>query len=99
MRIHAGVLVSFALLFMSPAIADKKKMTLPAYVVQARTVLVLVDPEAGVPVADPTGNRQVQEDVEKAFLKWGRITPVLSTATADLIVTIRKGSGKMIQPT
>ena len=32
-------------------------------------------------------------------MKWGRFTPVMDTQTADLVITVRKGSGKMVQPT
>ena len=32
-------------------------------------------------------------------MKWGRFTPVMDTQTADLVITVRKGSGKIVQPT
>ena len=98
--LRTRVLVTLGLALVAVfAFADKKKATLPAYVVQAKTVLVMIDPNAGVPVEHPTVNRTAQDAVEKAFSQWGRIKPVLSAATADLIVVIRKGSGKIVQPT
>ena len=39
---------------------DKKKAILPADVLRARTVLVIVDPTAGVDVRDPNANRAAQ---------------------------------------
>jgi hypothetical protein len=77
---------------------DKKKI-LPAYVLQARTVLVMVDPEAGISPLDPNANRIAQQDVEKALMNWGRFTPVTDAQTADLVVSIRRGHGKAANPT
>lgn len=94
------VVLLVVLLSASPAVAgNKKKIVLPAYVLQARTVLVLIDPQAGTSMTSPLANKTAQEDVEKAIAKWGRLTPVLDTQTADLVIIIRKGSGKIVQPT
>src|SRR5579864_867279 len=78
---------------------EKTKTTLPAYVLDAKTVMVMIDPDAGISMSDPGGNRTAQSDVEKALLKWGRYTPAISMPMADLIVVIRKGSEKAVQPT
>jgi hypothetical protein len=78
---------------------DKKKAILPADVLHARTVLVIVDPTAGVDARDPNANRAARENVEKALDQWGRFTLVQEGLTADLVVTVRKGNGKLIQPT
>jgi len=78
---------------------DKKKVLLPADVLHARTVLVVVDLDAGVDVKDPNANRAAREDVEKAIEKWGRLDLVTDASTADLIITIRKGNGKVAQST
>ena len=78
---------------------DKKKSVLPAYILKARTVVVLIDPDAGSSAKEPLANKTAQEDVEKALLKWHRFTPVMDTQTADLVIVIRKGSGKIVQPT
>ena len=77
----------------------KKKAILPADVLRARTVLVVVDPTAGVDVTDPIANRAARQDVEKALNQWGRFTLVQEGFTADLVITVRKGNGKFIQPT
>jgi hypothetical protein len=95
-----GVLLFVIFLASSTNIAGKKKKpALPDFVVNAKTVLVLIDPQAGVSVNDPLANRNAQQDVEKAFLKWGRLSPVTSQETADLVIAIRKGSGKVAQNT
>jgi len=78
---------------------DKKKIVLPTDVLEARTVLVIVDPDAGVALDAPTANRTAQEDVERALMNWGRFTLVPDASSADLIISVRKGSGKMAQPT
>src|ERR1700684_414218 len=78
---------------------DKKKALLPADVLRARSVLVLVDPNSGMDVRNPNANRTAQEDVEKALMNWGRFSLAMNAQFADLIITVRKGSGKMVQPT
>src|SRR5437879_11664372 len=85
--------VSFLLIlvFSSLAIAgDKKKILLPAYVLKARTVLVLIDPDVGTSMTSPLANKTAQADVEKALMKWGRLTPVLEGQPADLVMTVLK---------
>jgi hypothetical protein len=77
----------------------KKKAILPADVLRARTVLVIVDPTAGVDARDPNANRAARANVEKALDQWGRFTLVQEGFTADLVITVRKGNGKLIQPT
>jgi hypothetical protein len=78
---------------------DKKKVLLPADVLHAGTVLVIVDPTAGVDIADPSANRLARVDVEQALDKWGRFRLVQEGYTADLIIVVRKGNGKIVQPT
>jgi hypothetical protein len=78
---------------------DKKKETLPAEVLAAQTVVVLVDPDAGMSTSEPLANRTAQEDVEKALAKWGRLKLVLVGGdNADLVITVRKGNQKIVQP-
>jgi hypothetical protein len=77
----------------------KKKPIFPADVLRARTVLVIVDPDAGVDAADPNANRLAREDVEQALDQWGRFRVVQEGFTADLVIMVRKGNGKVIQPT
>lgn len=99
--LHRSSLTLSVLLLSCFAVAgkDKKKVLLPADVLRAHTVLVMVDPQAGVDVQDPNANRNARRDVENALVKWGRLDPVEDTYTADLIITVRKGHGKMAEPT
>ncbi len=100
MLVRMRLLLSLVLLFTALAFAnDKKKNLLPTYVLKARTVLVAVSPDSGLAVTDPAANRTAQEDVEKAIMKWGRLTPVMDAQTADLIITVRKGHGRVVEPT
>jgi hypothetical protein len=90
-------LAAFAAL--SFALAKDKKQVLPQYVLNARTVLVMMEPDAGAPITDLNGNKKALDDVERAIAKWGWLTPVQDAQTADLIITIRKGHDKIVEPT
>jgi hypothetical protein len=94
-----SALLSLILLFACFTSANKKKDTLPAEALDARTVVVLIDPDAGNSTAAPLANKSAQEDVEKALANWGRLKPILIGNTADLVITVRKGNGKIVQPT
>ena len=78
---------------------DKKKAVLPEDVLQAKTVLVMVDASAGVDAADPNANRLARTNVEQALDKWGRYRLVQEGYSADLIFVVRKGNGKIAQGT
>lgn len=78
---------------------DKKKVILPADVLQAQTVLVVIDPDAGTSIEDPLANRTARDNVEKALANWGRFRLVMEASTADLIISIRKGSDRIAEPT
>jgi hypothetical protein len=86
------------LVSLAPA-KDKKKAVLPDYVLKARTVLVIVNPDAGISVANPNENRVAQDEVEKALMNWGRFSPVMDAQTADLVIAVRKGHGTAVTPT
>lgn len=79
--------------------ASSKDKTLPAQVLQAQTILVVIDPYAGEPLKDPSANRNAREDVEKALLQWGRFSLANEPHTADLVLSIRKGAGRNATPT
>jgi hypothetical protein len=100
MPIRMRVLLAFVLIATSLALAGpKKRDQLPAYVLKAHTAVVIVDPSAGTSVNSPLANKKAQEDVEQALMKWGRLSLVLDPQSADLVIVIRKGSGKLVQPT
>jgi hypothetical protein len=97
---HLRKLLTVTAIIVCSALASaKKKAILPVDVLRARTVLVIIDPTAGVDARDPNANRAARADVEKALDQWGRFTLVQEGLTADLVITIRKGNGKFVQPT
>jgi hypothetical protein len=99
MRARISTLIAVCLLATLGFAKDKKKSILPAYVLRAQTVAVIIDPNAGFTVEDPQANRVAQRDVETAMLNWGRYNPILQTNDADLIVVVRKGNGRMVNDT
>jgi hypothetical protein len=85
-------LVLVLLLSTLPVIAkNKKKPTLPDLILKAQTVYVVIPPDVGEPLTDPTANRTAEDAVEKAIMKWGRFRLVPGSQTADLIIAVRKG--------
>jgi hypothetical protein len=99
MRTLLAPVLMLALTF-TPAVAkDKNKTTLPAYVLSAQTVRVIVDPDAGEPLDQPYANRDARANVEKALTEWGRFRLVNEGEKSDLIITVRTANGKAVQPT
>lgn len=96
--VKAGV-VACLWLSVTSAIAKKDKPILPAYILQARTVAVVVDSQAGISLQDPYANQTAQKDVEAAIAKWGRFNTVQSATQADLIIVVRKGHEQPVEET
>jgi hypothetical protein len=78
---------------------DKKKPVLPEYVLRARTVRVVIAPDSGEPLEQPMANSTARDNVEKALSEWGRYQVVMDGQESDLVIAVRTGSGKMVQPT
>jgi len=76
-----------------------KEPAFPAYLLRAETVFVLIDPEAGTSASAPLANQKARDDVEKALMKWGRFRLAVNQGVADLVIVVRKGSGRVVQPT
>jgi hypothetical protein len=96
---RACTLVALSLLVSFGFAKDKTKVTLPSYVLHARTVAVILDRSANMSIDDPQANVTAQKDVEAALLKWGRFEPVSNKNDADLIVVVRKGNGRLMDET
>lgn len=86
-------IVFLVLFLLTPLVIakDKKKPTLPDYILKAQTVYVVIQPDAGEPLTDPTANRTAEDAVEKALMKWGRFKLEPGSQTADLVIAVRKG--------
>jgi hypothetical protein len=78
---------------------DKNKTTFPEDVRRAQTVRVIIDPDAGEPLDQPMANATARDNVEKALEDWGRLRPMMDGAQTDLVIVVRTGSGKAMQPT
>jgi hypothetical protein len=97
---RAIAIICLAIAAVGIASAKKKeKVYLPGYVLRAQTVLVVILPDAGTTIDDPLANRKAQADVESAFMKWGRFRVVQDASQADLVIGVRKGTGKNVNPT
>src|SRR5271165_5936995 len=83
----------------SALFAKEKKPILPAYVLTARSVTVIIDPQAGMSIDDPRANQMAQKDVETALLNWGRFEVRMDGQGVDLVIVIRKGHGRAVEPT
>lgn len=100
MAYRRGLALSIVFLFcLFAAAKDKKKVPLPIDVLSAHTAWMIVDPKAGVEISDPLANRDALDAVNAALARWGRITPGTDPAQADLIIVIRKGTGKLVDET
>lgn len=99
MRLSRSLAFSLFLIGCVLAAGKNKKVLLPADVLQARTVLVVVDPDAGMAIDDPNANNIARDDVEKALMNWGRFTLASDVSSADLIIVVRKGNRKVAEGT
>ncbi|MES1258926.1 MAG: hypothetical protein ABUS51_10865 [Acidobacteriota bacterium] len=91
--------LSVACLALTPAFAKSDKPVVPSYLLDAHTVAVVIDPNAGISPGDPNANQTARQDVEQALLKWGRFTAVLNPDAADLVIVLRRGHGKLAETT
>ena len=94
-----SIAIALALAVAAGGAKKKEKALLPDFVCKAETVVVLILPEAGEPMSDPFANRKAQVEVVKALMKWGRYRLTQDASTADLVIAVKKGSGKIANPT
>jgi len=80
----------FLTLLIAPALnaKDKKKPSLPDLVLSARTVVVVIRPDAGEPLDQPGANATARENVEKALMEWGRLAPMMDGQETDLVIAV-----------
>lgn len=100
MFLRVSAVLALATLLAAPSLAkNKKKPLLPGYILQARTVRVVIDPDAGEPLDQPRANYMARENVEKALMEWGRFDIAMDGQQSDLVIMVRTGNAKMMQPT
>jgi hypothetical protein len=94
-------LLTISTVTLLPLSAKEKqpKSPMPFTVLKAKTIAVVIDPDAGRSVRNPQGNETAQRDVETALGNWGRFQTTMSYLNADLIIVIRKGTGRMVDET
>lgn len=92
-------LLILSALLVPAAQAKDKKSPFTEDVLRAQTVLVIVDPDAGEPLDQPSANAMARENVEKALMDWGRFRLVMDGQQSDLVIAIRTGSARMVRPT
>jgi hypothetical protein len=78
---------------------DKRKSSLPEYVLRATTVFVMVSPGAGEPLDQPMADATARESVEKALTQWGRLRLVMDGEQSDLVIAVRTANGRAVRPT
>jgi len=100
--IFAAITIAVSLLAISVQVASakkkEKKTYLPDLVLKAESAVVVILP-GGEALDDPFGNQKAKEEVEKALTKWGKYRVALDNITADLVIGVRKGTGKAASPT
>ena len=84
---------------LSTAAKNKKKVVLPTDILEARTVLVVIDPDAGLELEAPNANRNARDAVEKALKQLGTFHPSERRFHRRPGYLVRKGNGKMAQQT
>jgi len=100
MRIRVLALVAGIVVLASCVVAKKKdKQVLPDAVLKAQTVFVVIQPDAKEPLTEPNANLKAQKAVEEALMKWGKFRLALDTTTADIVISVEKGTGKPMSPT
>ena len=99
MRVRVLALFAGVLLANCVVAKKKEKQVLPDAVLRAKTVFVVIQPDAKEPLTEPNANLKAQKAVEEAVMKWGKFRLALDTATADIVISVQKGIGKAMSPT
>jgi hypothetical protein len=94
-----NITLAFVLASLTAVSLAKNKQELPDVVLQARTVLVVADPDATSSATNPNENEIAQQAVEQALMKWGRFSFAADARTADLVISVQKGHSGTVSPT
>jgi hypothetical protein len=100
MRVRVLALFAGIVVLASCVVAKKKeKQVLPDAILRAQTVFVVIQPDAKEPLTEPNANLNAQKAVEEALMKWGKFRLALDATTADIVISVQKGTGKAMSPT
>jgi hypothetical protein len=100
MRVRGLAWLASIVVLASCVVAKKKeKQVLPDAVLRAQTVFVVIQPDAKEPLTEPNANLKAQKAVEEALMKWGKFRLALDATTADIVISVEKGTGKVMSPT
>jgi hypothetical protein len=91
MSVRVSMVLLVLLLAPQANAKNKKKQLLPDVVLKAQTVVVVIRPDTGEPLTNPTANRTAVDEVERAISKWGRFRLVMEGQLTDLVIAVRKG--------
>src|SRR5207244_3069975 len=83
-----AMVIMLVMLAISASPKEKKEI-IPALILRAQYVAVIVDPEAGISVANPGEDGIARSDVEAALEKWGRFKLTVNPENEDLVVVVR----------
>jgi len=90
MSVRVSMVLLVLLLAPQASAKNKKKQLLPDVVLKAQTVVVVIRPDTGEPLTNPTANRTAVDEVERAISKWSRFHVVMEGQLSDLIIAVRK---------
>jgi len=86
-RLTTGLLLP---LLVVGGIEAKEKHVLPDVVLEARTVMIVIIPDAREKPPNPKSEQALRDDVERALERWGRFLSK-STGKVDLVIVARQG--------
>lgn len=95
MRPRAVCLLS--LLALLPILLSAKDDGLPAEVLKAHSVRIVISDHDGKQLNDPTADSNAERAVEKALSDWGRF--VIVAGDADLVIAVHAGTDKLVSTT
>src|SRR5580765_3749573 len=86
-RLTTGLLLP---LLVVGGLEAKDKHVIPDVVLEARTVMIVIIPDAREKPPNPKSEQALRDDVERAMEKWGRFLSK-STGKTDLVIVARQG--------
>src|SRR5438128_11980564 len=94
---RSAMVITLVMLAISASPKEKKEIV-PALILRAQYVAVIVDPEAGISAANRGENGIARSGVEAAIGRWGRVSLSVYPENAAWVVVVRVG-GKAIKRT